>query len=139
MPVPIRDTAAGLDLSPRVFTTTTVVGSPADATETIVASVTISGDIAALLGVILIGFAAFTIGTNGTAINARIRRTNAAGTVVVASGAIQGTAANLSERQIVAVDTGPTLPGQVYVMTLTVTGGTAASTVSAATLVALVV
>lgn len=139
MPVPIRDTAAGLDLTPRVFTTTTVVGSPADATETIVSSLTISGDIAALLGIVLMGFVAFTIGTSGTAINARIRRTNAAGTVVVASGAIQGTAANLSERQLIGVDTGPTLPGQVYVMTLTVTGGVAASTVSAATLVALAV
>jgi hypothetical protein len=139
MPVPIRDTAAGLDLSPRVFTSTTVVGSPADATETIVCSVTVTGDIAAIFGVIILGFAAFTVGTNGVSVLAQIRQTNAAGTSKGSTGAVTATAANLSMRELIAIDTAPVLPGQVYVMTLTVASGSAASTVSQARLVALVV
>lgn len=139
MPVPIRDTAAGLDLTPRVFTSTTVAASPAGSTETTVCTLTVTGDIAALAGVLLMGFVAFTIGTSGTAISAQIRRTNTLGTSVVSSGAVQGTAANLTERQVIGFDTGAAIPGQVYVLTLTVTGGAAASTVSAATLVAVVI
>jgi hypothetical protein len=139
MPVPIRDTAAGLDLSSRFFSTTTVAASPTDNTETTIATITVAGDIAAIFGVYLFAFAAFTIGTNGTAINMRIRKGTIAGTVVVASGAIQGTAANHAERQILGVDLTPTLPSQLYVVTLTVTGGSAASTVSAVTGLAVVV
>jgi hypothetical protein len=139
MPVPIRDTAAGLDLSPRVFKSTAIVASPVDATETIVCTLTVTGDIAAILGIVLIGFAAFTVGTNGVSGTAQIRRTNAAGTSIVSSGAVTATAANLTERQVVGFDTGPTLPGQVYVLDLTVASASAGSTVSAATLIAIVV
>jgi hypothetical protein len=137
-PVPIRDTAASMDLTARFFRTTTVVASPTDDTETIVSSLTITGDIAAIAGIIVVGFAAFTVGTNGVSAAARIRRTNAAGTAIVSSGLVTATAANLTERTIVGFDTGPTLPAQVYVMTLTVTSASAGSTVSAATLLAIV-
>lgn len=138
MPVPIRENVANIDLTGRLFSTTTIAASPVDATETVIATITTSGDIAAIFGVYVFAFAAFTIGTNGTAINMRIRKTTVAGAVVVASGAIQGTAANLTERQIIGVDTTPVLPGQVYVVTLTVTAGSAASTVSAVTGLAVV-
>lgn len=139
MPVPIRDTAAGLDLSPRVFKSTAIVGSPALAAETIVCTLTVTGDIAAITGVLLLGFVAFTVGTSGTAGTAQIRRTDVNGSSIVSSGAVSATAAALTERQVVGFDTGPTLPGQVYVLDLTVTGGAAVSTVSATTLVAIVV
>jgi hypothetical protein len=46
---------------------------------------------------------------------------------------------NLTELYVAGFDTGPTLPGQVYVATLTITAGAAASTVSGLYLRALVV
>jgi hypothetical protein len=138
MPVPIRDTAASIDLTPRVFKSTAIVASPPDGTETIISTLTVTGDIAAIAGILVVGFAAFTVGTNGVSAAAQIRRTNAAGTSIISSGLVTATAANLTERAIVGFDTGPTLPGQVYVMTLTVTSASAGSTVSAATLVAIV-
>lgn len=142
MPVPIQESAANLDLSPRVFSTATVVGSPADATETIVASVTCTGDIAVVSGIVVMAFAAFTIGTNGVSANLKIRRTNASGTTVVATGVVNegGSAATqLGFRYAQGFDTGPTMPGQVYVATLTVGSATAASTVSAVSLIAITV
>ncbi len=115
------------------------MASPADATETTVAQLTLSGDLIFGLGVLLLGFAAWTVGTAGTAVTVRIRRTNTAGTVVKSSGAMTATAGSLNAKTVVGVDTGPTLPGQVYVLTLTVSAATAVSTVSAVELVALVI
>jgi hypothetical protein len=139
MAVPIRDTAAGLDLSPRIFQSTTVAASPALAAETTIATLTATGDIAAVAGVLLFGFAAFTVGASGSAVNVRIRKTTIAGTVVVASGLVNATAGNLSERQVIGFDASPTLPGQVYLLTMIVTAGGAESTVSACTLAAIVI
>lgn len=142
MPLPIQLSAAGLDLSPRVFASTTVAASPTDATETIIASITCTGDIAVVSGIFVVAFAAFTVGTNGVNANLRIRRTNAAGAVQAATGAVnEGTTAatNLVERTAVGFDTGPTMPGQVYVATLTVGSATAGSTVSGVGLVAFAV
>lgn len=138
MPAPITVTAAGIDLTPRVFKSTAVAASPTDDTETIVCTLTVTGDIAAIAGVLLIGFFAFTVGTNGVSAAAKIHRTNAAGTTIVSSGLVTATAANLSERTVVGFDTAPVLPGQVYVLTATVTSASAGSTVSAAALVAIV-
>src|SRR5207244_951353 len=138
-PVPTRQSGATVDLSPRVFSTATVVGSPAASSETIIASLTINQDLAFGLGVVLIGYAAYTVGTNGVGVNLKLRQTDASGSTIRASGITTATAANLDARSIVGLDTAPTLPGQVYVMTMTVASGSAASTVSAVSLIALVI
>ena len=138
MPAPLRLNAAGLDLTGREHDASTVVASPTDNTETIIGSVTCDTGAAVLHGALVIGFAAFTIGTSGTAWTLRIRETNVSGTVVQSSGAIGATAADLVSTSIVGVDTAAA-EGQVYVLTLEVTGGAAASTVSAVELVSLLV
>jgi hypothetical protein len=140
MPTPIQYSAAALDLSPRVFSSATVVASPADATETTVMSVTCPGDIAIVSGIIIMAWAAFTIGTNGVSANLKIRRTSAAGTMLTATGVVNegATAATqLVYRYAQFFDTGPTMPGQVYVGTLTVGSASAASTVSAVSIIAI--
>lgn len=141
-PVPLQYSAAAIDLSPRVFSSSVVAGSPADATETIVASVTCTGDIAVVSGILVMAWAAFTVGTSGASVNLQIRRTNAAGSSRAATGAVNEgvtAATQLGYRYAQAFDTGPTMPGQVYVATLTVASAVAVSTVSAVSLVALVV
>jgi hypothetical protein len=139
--VPIQETAAGLDLQSRIPLSTTVVASPTDATETIIASITLTGDVAVQRSVIIRGFAAFTVGTSGTAVRLRIRQTNASGTVKGDTGALTGgiSAGNLVVENVVGVDAAPSNTGQVYVLTLQVTAGAAASTVSAVELDAIVV
>jgi hypothetical protein len=139
MPVlPITAGAKGLDLSGRVVHSATVVASPAAAAETTICTVTIPDDIAIMLGVVLIGYAAFTVGTNGVSANLKLRQTNTSGTTIKASGAVTETAANLDGRSIAGVDTAGTA-GAVYVLTLTVGSGSAASTVSAVSLIALAI
>ncbi len=96
---------------------------------------------AIIAGIVVFGWVAFTVGTSGTAVNLKIRRTNASGATQAATGAVNEgvtAATQLATRQIMAFDTGPTLP-QIYVATLTVTGGAAASTVSAVQLTAIAV
>lgn len=139
MTVPTRLLADAIDLSPRVIRSGTVAASPAAATETTICTLTVNRDLQMGLGIVLYGFAAFTVGTSGTAVQLRIRQTDTSGTVVKASGATTRTAANLGSMSILGVDTAPVLPNQVYVLTMTVTSGSAASTVSAAELVAVVV
>jgi hypothetical protein len=133
MPVPIRYDTQGLDLTKRVQVTTAITGSPAAAAETIIATLTLTGfaDTAIVSGVDLSGWAAFTVGTSGTACTLRIRQTNVAGTVIATSGALTGgiAAAALVAQDIEGFDAGAGVA--VYVMTLQVTAGAAASTVSA--------
>lgn len=138
-PVPARLNSDAVDLSTRVFRTATVVGSPAAAAETIIASLTLNRDLAFGLGVLLMGYAAWTVGTDGTSANFRIRRTDVSGTIVKASGLTTRTAAQLAADGILGIDTGPTFPNQVYVMTLIVTAGSAPSTVSAVEFAAIVI
>jgi hypothetical protein len=135
---PIKTNAAGLDLSPRIARSDTVAASPTDSTETIVCTLTIPLDVQPTLGVFLLGFAAFTVGTNGVSANLRIRQTNAAGSVIKATGATTETAANLDDKNVQGFDTAPPAAG-VYVLTLTVGSASAGSTVSAASLVAIVI
>lgn len=141
MPVPIAQNAANIDLTQRAAATTTVVGSPALAAETIIASLTLNTDEAILSGIMLRGFAAFTIGASGTAATLRIRRTSVAGTIVANTGALTGgiAAGNLVAETILGFDTGAATTGQVYVLTLQITAGGAASTVSAVEFDALIV
>lgn len=139
MPEAIRLSGIGVATGDRLFRTATVAASPADATETVIASLAIGEDIAIGKGILVSGFAAFTVGTNGTNSNLRIRRTSVAGTILKATGALTTAAAALFAPSIVVLDTGGALPNQTYVLTLTVTAATAASTVSAVELIAEVV
>lgn len=138
MTEPIEQSAVGLDLSPRIVASTTVVASPADATETIIASVAIDDDLTLTSGVVLLCFAAFTVGTNGVSAQVKVRQTDVNGTAVADSGAITETAADLDTVTVLGFDDAPAA-GQVYKATLTVASGSAASAVSAVTLLAIAV
>jgi|SRR5438876_1277340 len=142
MPVQTRIDAVGIDLSPRFFSTTTVVASPAAAAETIIASLTVNQSLAVATGVDLSGWAAYTVGTSGTTVQFRIRQTDVNGTVKGNTGALSGSqhgAAILSADDVEGFDAAPVLPGQVYVLTMQVANGAAISTVSAVKLRAIVV
>jgi hypothetical protein len=137
----IYQSALGLDLSPRFVQSQVVAASPSAATETIICTITIPANAAITSGILLQGWAAFTVGTSGTACNLKIRQTNTSGSTIAATGATTGgvAAANLVDMNVQGFDTAGALPGQVYVLTLTVTAGAAASTVSGCQLTALVV
>jgi hypothetical protein len=140
MPAPaIRYDGHAVDLSGRFFSTTAITGSPAAATETIVATLSIGENVSLQKAVYLFGTVAFTVGTSGVSANLKIRQTDTSGTTLYASGATTVVAANLWEMQALAIDTAATLPGQVYVLTLTVGSGAAISTVSATALIGVVV
>lgn len=141
MPVPIRENAQGIDLSGRLFFSTTVAASPSAATETTICTVTVSGDIASMAGCYLLGYAAFVVGTSGTACRLRIRQTNTSGAVVADTDATTGgiAAGNKVDMNCNGVDASPVYPNQVYVLTLTVTAGAAASTVAFTSLIAIAV
>lgn len=139
MPEPIKSNVIFEDLSARFQSTSTVAGSPAAASETVIATLTIAGfnDIAVVSGIRLRGWAAFTVGTNGTAATLQIKQTNTSGTAVSTSGATTVTAANLLEMSVNGFDAGVGVG--VYVLTLTVANGSAASTVSKTLLEAVLV
>lgn len=132
MPDPIKIESTVVDLSQRFKRTTAIVASPVDATETIIASLTIADDLVVGQGIFLEGWAAFVIGTNGVSDRLRIRRTNAAGATQADTDVLTGGVAAAAKiaQDVMGFDTGPTLPGQVYVLTLTVGSATTASTVS---------
>lgn len=138
-PAPIQVGGAQVDLSPRLFRSSTVVASPAAATETTVCTLTINEDVAIMEGVVLWGFAAFTVGTAGVSVVLRIRQTNTSGTVIRSTGAVTYTAADLGALALNGVDAAASGVGQVYVLTATVASASAESTFSAVQLTALVV
>ena len=140
-PNTIQLAGSGIDLTQRVVTTTTVVASPALAAETIIAQLTLPNQVTPQTGVILSGWAAYTVGTSGTAVQFKVRQTNVSGTTVAATGALTGSqhgAAILSADDIGGFDTAAT-PGMTYVLTMQVTAGAAASTVSGVLLYAIIV
>lgn len=141
MPLPISIDASHIDLSPRVFTSTAVAGSPATNAETTVCTLTCTGDLASTLGVVIVGTVSFTVGTSGASAQVKIRRTGTSGTTVLDTGALTGgiAATNLVSYTVAAFDSAGFINGRVYVMTLTIGSGAAVSTVSQASLVALVV
>jgi hypothetical protein len=140
MPPPaIRYDGAALDLSSRVYHSITVAGSPALSAETIIATLTVSGQVAVQKAIYLQGWAAYTVGTSGSAVTLRLRQTDTAGTVLATTGALSKTAASLYADDVQGVDTGGVLPGQVYVLTMQVTAGAAVSTVSGVLLQAIVI
>lgn len=138
-PVPIRMDGGAVDLSPRFLQSSVVAASPALAAITTVCSLTIPSNVGVISGIQLWGWCAFTVGTSGTAVKLDIRQTSTAGAVIATTGATSATAAQLDETGCQGFDTAGVLPGQVYVLCLTVTSGAAASTVSAVQLCALVV
>jgi len=135
--VPIQESSVVVDLSPRFPSTSTVLNSPiAAAAETIIASLAIPdfGNVAIVSNIRVEGFAAFTVGTSGTAATLRIRQTNVAGTVVATTGAITVTAASLVAPLVLGSDATPGVA--TYVLTLTITAGAANTTVSSVHLAA---
>jgi hypothetical protein len=129
---------AGLDLSPRIVSSTTVAASPAAAAETIVASVALPGDIPVAAFVYVEAYVYYTVGTSGVSGRLRIKQTNAAGTTIADTGALTVAATNLVQAVICGRDASPAAQ-QVYVATLTIGSGAAASTVSAVMLRAIIV
>jgi hypothetical protein len=138
-PVPIRYDSQGLDLTKRFQVTTTVGASPALAAETVIATLTLAGfaDTPVLTGVALNGWAAYTVGTSGTAVTFRIRQTGVSGTIVQTSGALTRAAASLAADDINGLDAGAGVG--VYVLTMQVTSASAPSTVSALLLQAVII
>lgn len=135
---PVRIISDDIDFSDLLWVDTSVDASPAAAAETIIATLTVAITLRQSQEVLLAAWAPFTVGTNGTAATLRIRRTNASGTVVATTGALTVTAANLVAPVALGVDSQTSeVTNQVYVATLQVTNGSAASTVSAVTLAAL--
>lgn len=141
MPDPIQYSSALVDLTNRFKRSTVIVASPALAAETVVASLTIADDLVVAQGVRLEGWLSLTVGTTGANLRLRLRQTGVAGTLVADTGALTGgiAAANLVAQDIMGFDTAPVLPGQVYVLTAQVGSATAASTLSAVFLGAIIV
>lgn len=139
MPQPIHNNVIFEDLSARFLSTQTVTGSPAAGSETIVATLTIANfnDIAVVTGVQLRAWAAFTVGTNGVTATLKLRQTDASGSTIATSGATTVVATNLLEMSIQGFDAAPGI-GK-YVATLTIGSGSAASTVSAVNLSAIII
>jgi hypothetical protein len=140
MPEPIRTSILFTDLAARFQTTQTVQGSPiAAAAETVIATLAVAGfgDTPIVSGIQFDAWAAFTVGTSGTAATLRIRQTNLAGTVVGTSGALTVAAANLVQESVMGFDATPGVG--TYVVTLQITAGAANTTVSAVTLQAIIV
>lgn len=139
MPNLIRLQGDEVDLSQRVSVTAAVAGSPATNEEHIIATLTVPTDVTRVVGIVVQGFAAFTVGTSGTAARLRIRQTNVAGTVVADTGATTGgiAATNVVDVNVAGVDANAVSTPQTYVLTLQITGGAAASTVSAVQLLAI--
>lgn len=137
----ILTSGAAIDLSSRFKSTTTVVASPALAAETTIASLTLARDVTVATGILLIGWAAYTVGTSGVSVQLKLRQTGTSGTTLADSGATTGgvAAAALYSKTIVGIDTAPALPGQVYVLTMTVGSGAAVSTVSSVFLSAIII
>lgn len=121
--------AANIDLSGRIAYSTTVVASPALAAETVIGSVVVPGGLQYALGVLVIGYAAYTVGTSGVSVDLKLRQTSVSGTTVGDTGATTDTAAHLNSRSVWGFDTSPPAGG-VYKLTMQVASGAAASTVS---------
>ena len=140
---PITLNGIGLDLSSRVKQSSTIIGSPSAAAETVIATTpAFSADVAFSLGVFVTVEIAYTLGTSASACTVKIRQgTGTSGTVIYSTGAMTGghnTATQLVSDSAQGIDTAPAA-GQQYTVTLQVTGGAAASTVSAVSIVAIAI
>lgn len=141
MPVePIHSSLLGVDCTPRVQIYNTVDASPAAGAETIIATLTIANfaNIAVQSGIDLSAWAAFTVGTSGVSVRLRIRQTNISGAIKADTGVVTGgvAAGNLLAQDVEGFDSGAGVA--VYVLTMLVGSGAAASTVSALKLKAVI-
>lgn len=140
MPSNIEWAGQGIDFTGRIAQSTAVVASPSAAAETIIASLTIPSNVVVVNGVILFGWCAYTVGTNGTTVQLQIRQTSVGGSSIVATGALSGSqhgAAILSADDVGGFDSAPAA-NQVYKLTMQVANASATSTVSAVQFVAIV-
>lgn len=139
LPSTIQLSGGHVDLSSRIQINTAIVGSPALAAETSICALTVLQSITWTTGVILIGSASFTAGTDGVSARMRLYHGTTAGTLIGDSGLVTVVAASLFSPVIIGLDAAPSLPNQTYTMSLTVGSASAISTVSQVRLVALVV
>lgn len=148
MPYGFVQSANTIDLSPRMASSSTVVGSPALAAETVVCQITgLDGQLSAALGVFISGVASFTVGTSGVSVQLRIRTgtTAGSGTVVADTGALTGgvAAANKLSQDLQGFDStasgGTAIASTSYCLTLQVASGAAASTVTQTNLFLIIV
>lgn len=138
MAPPIQIGAATVDLSQRFVQSVTVAASPAGSSETTICTITIPTGLTNAVGVWIMGWAAYTVGTSGVSVNLKIRQTGTSGTTISATGALTKSAGSLYADDVRGFDTSPPTAG-VYVLTMTVASGAAASTVSACQLAAWVI
>ena len=141
MPDPVVSSLRFADLTSRFVFSTTVVASPSGASEAIIGSVQLPSGLTVNSGVIIGGWAAYTLGSTPTSCQLRVRQTNISGTVVADTGAMTAghtTAASLAADDVNGVDTAPA-DAQIYKLTLTVAGAGSASTVSKLLLFAIAV
>ena len=135
---PIQINVRDVGLSDRFCHSEDIVASPAAGQETIIASLTLPSNLTYTNGVLVYGWAALTVGTDGVSLTLKVRQTSVSGSTIVSSGAVTAVATNLRTVSVSGFDTGP-LEGGIYKLTLTVGSGSAASTVSAVQLVAVAI
>lgn len=124
-----------MSTSPRIAESNTIVASPALAAETDICEVTGITTRTADGIVYLLGSVSFTVGTGGVTATLKLRRgQGTGGTVLATSAAETVVAGNKVDMQLDATDTPGLVAGQTYTLTLTVTTGSAASTVAEVTL-----
>lgn len=126
---------------PQYYKPRTVIdASPGGAIETIVCTYTGIDTVDADSTVILTTQVNLVIGTSGTALRIRIRQTSISGAVVGDTGAITGgvAAGNVMSQDVIGVDNPGAVASFVYVATVQVTGGAAASTLSAVSIIPVV-
>lgn len=119
------------------FDTYTVVASPADATETVIATLAGITELLPNLPVHLHAWCNITGASDATNVILRIRRTSLTGTAVVGPitcGTTDVTAAVAANGELWGQDTPGDFAGAVYVLTAVVTSATAPSTVNAVAL-----
>src|SRR5438132_13356139 len=94
-PDPIQVSGEHVDMSPRFFFSQTVAASPAAAAETTICTLTVTGNLAVVKGVLLEGAFSVTVGTSGVSATVKIRQTNTSGATIFATGSNTVTAASL--------------------------------------------
>lgn len=134
----IKTGGAQVDLSQRIVYSTTVAASPSAGSITGIATLTIPLGCQVTYGVELMGWAAFTGGTNGVSALLGIRQTGTSGSLIASSGAQTIVATDLYAFTTMGFDTAPPAAG-VYELCLTIGSGSATSTVSAVYFRALVI
>jgi hypothetical protein len=119
------------------FDTYTVTASPADNTETVIATLSGLTELLPNLPVHLHAWANITGEASATDMRLRIRRTSLTGTSVVGPftcGVTDVTAAAPANGELYGVDTPGDFAGQVYVLTVVMTAAGGTSTVNAVAL-----